>query len=207
MPKGPQPHRNYATRDEHRARMQRAENLLVELGFLPVPASRKLAAECGISERQAFRYCRAVRTIYANAAKNVPGSTPEEILALLRTRSVQCIQGEEPDWKASAKFMELEMRALGMLDARTRLTVEGTITHQHVPALEAASEEELQALAAFHAARERRLAAEDAGAPVAGQLPALRPADSQQHAAPAARQDDVGSVDAAMGAARELPAE
>lgn len=164
--------RNYATREEHQARMRRAEQLLAEDGFAPANAARKLADECKISERQAFRYCRAIRVIYANAAKNVPGSTVEETLGLLRTRSIQCIQGDDPDWKASAKFMELEMRARGMLDARTRVTVEGTITHQHVPALEGASEEELAALAAFHAARERRLAAEDAAAPV-GVLPAL----------------------------------
>lgn len=162
-----------STREEHRARMSRAEEMLFKEGWTPSQAIRSLAAQENIGARQAARYVHTVRKLYAQAAAMAPSTSTDELLLLLRARSAQSVAGEEPDWKASAKFLELEARIRGLLDQRTRLTVEGTITHQHVPALEAASEEELAALAAFHAARERRLAAEDAGAPVAGQLPAL----------------------------------
>lgn len=151
-----------ATREEHRARMSRAEEMLFKEGWTASQAIRSLAAQEGIGARQAARYVHTVRRLYAQAAALAPSTTTDELLLLLRARSAQCVAGEEPDWKASAKFLELEARIRGLLDQRTRLTVEGTITHQHVPALEGASDEEIAALALFHQARERRLAAEQA---------------------------------------------
>ena len=158
------------TREEHKARMSRAEELLFSSGWSPSVASRMLAAECKCSERQAFRYVRAVRAIYAKASQHAPGSTTEELLTILRARSVQCTEGDEPDWKASIKALELEARIRGLLDRKSTVTVQGTVGLQPLPALEGASEEELALLAQLHAARERRLAGVGEVVATAGEL-------------------------------------
>ena len=158
------------TRDEHRARMLQAERMLFEEGWSTTRVERRLAEEHQITARQARRYVHAVRTIYKQRAAASPAASMDELLILLRARAAQSIVGDEPDWKASVKALELEARIRGLLDRRSTVTVQGTIGLQPLPALDGASDEEIAALAAFHDARARRLAAQ---AEVVGQLPAL----------------------------------
>lgn len=155
--------------------MLKAETMLFTEGWRASLAARKLAADEGCSERQSWRYIRAVRALYKHAADKEPAGSVEEMIVLLHSKAALCVQGEEPDWKASAKFLELAARLQGWLDRRSTVTVQGTIGLQPLPALEGASDEEIAALAAFHDARARRLAqqAEGAQAETVGQLAPL----------------------------------
>jgi hypothetical protein len=70
------------------------------------------------------------------------------------------LSGAEPDHKARIKALELYARMRGWLDRKSTVTVQGSVTVEHMPALAGASDEEIAALQAFHDARQRRLAAE-----------------------------------------------
>lgn len=174
--------RYHVTREEHQARMQRAETLLADAGWLAAPAARQLASEARCGERQAWRYIRAVRTIYANAAKASDAlPTPyERQMVLLRTADA-CVQGADPDWKARVKCLELSARMAGLLDTRSHVTIDQRVTVGHVSALDGLSGDALAALAEFH-----RLAARDkAGATLAIESTATESLDTSEAIDPA----------------------
>ena len=149
-------HGGRATREEHIAYMRRAEVAVLEHGASPSVAARALADELGIKPRQAFRYVKAVRARFASDLASMPGATLEETIASLESRAAASIQGDEPDWKASAKFTELACRLRGWLDKRSTVTVTGSLTVAHTHALDGASDAEIAALQAYHAARALR---------------------------------------------------
>jgi hypothetical protein len=152
--------RRKATRDEHMARWRRAQQLLVEHAEHPVEATRIMAEEFGVQPRQAHRYMRAARMVFARELQRSPATTPQEMIAILQHKAHACVQGDDPDWKASVKALELICRLNGWLDRKSTVTVQGSVTVEHMPALAGASDEEIAALQAFHDARQRRLAAE-----------------------------------------------
>lgn len=140
--------------------MRRAEQLLLDCGWAAEQAARKLAAECGCCVRQAHRYIRAVRAIYAhagNASDALP--TPFEVHVQLASLAAEARSAAEPDYKAAVKAIELSMRARGWLDRKStvQVNVNGTVTH--IPALQGASDAEIAALQAYHAALRARLEA------------------------------------------------
>ena len=150
--------------------MAPAEEMLFKEGWQATHAARLLASRYGCSVSQAMRYVKAVRKLYEQSAAASGAGSVAEMITLLQAKAALCVQGEEPDWKASAKFLELAARLQGWLDRRSTVTVQGTIGLQPLPALEGASDEEIALLAQYHDARARRLAAQ---AEVVGQLPAL----------------------------------
>ena len=140
--------------------MQRAEQMLFSEGWDGPSAVRKMVAECNISARQAHRYVRAVRALYAQASDAQPASSVPELLAILRARAAQAISGPDPDYKASVKALELEARIRGLLDRRSTVDVNINATVAHLPALDGLSGEALEALARFHQLAQRDREAE-----------------------------------------------
>ena len=166
--------RSRVTREEHRERMAAAEEMLFKEGWQATHAARLLASRYGCSVSQAMRYVKAVRKLYEQSAAASGAGSVAEMITLLQAKAALCVQGDEPDWKASAKFLELAARLQGWLDRRSTVTVQGTIGLQPLPALDGASDEEIALLAQYHDARAKRLAAAAEEQPaVVGELPAL----------------------------------
>lgn len=152
-----------ASRDESRARMRETEQLLMVAGKHPTAVEHELVERHAISHRQARRYIRAVRRIYSQHASEDALSI-DEMLALLLARSDAALAGDEPDYKASIKALEQYARMRGWLDKRSTVTVTGSLTVAHTHALDGASDAEIAALQAYHAARALREASgTDAG--------------------------------------------
>jgi hypothetical protein len=138
--------------------MSETERRLVVQGQHATAVERDMAAEHGITHRQARRYIRAVRKLYAARATE-DAMTVDEMLGLLLSRSVACTTTDDPDWKASAKFLEQYARMRGWLDKRSTVSVQVSGAVQHLHQLDGASDAEIAALQAFHAARQARLEA------------------------------------------------
>ncbi len=147
-----------ATREEHLTRMQKTVRLLTVDGRSPARTAATIAEEHECSQRQAWRYIRAVRKLYAARAIEDQLSL-EEHLRILLARSEDALAGAKPDYSASVKALELYARMRGWLDKRSTVNVNVNGTVQHVHALDGASDAEIAALQAYHAALRARLEA------------------------------------------------
>lgn len=117
------------TREQRRQQFAEVETLLIRRAISPVAIVRECAPKFKCSQRQVWRYIKALRVIYRERS---PLLTPDEMRDVILADHRLAV--EAGDHRAAHKHMELLARIQGQIQsptARVEVQHKGQVNHAH----------------------------------------------------------------------------